>query len=101
MKRKAIATIACALLVVTLAACADCFATRPVPSIKRQAAVAAPPARAAAPQPSIVERAKTEQANRCGQRHIERASGTLNETADEKRDRDDQCVELHRHDYVK
>jgi hypothetical protein len=89
-------TIVCTSLLLALTGCADCFTTRPAPPIKRRVSVAVPK-----PGLSIVERAKGEQDSRCGQRHMERALGTLKETTGEKHDRDDRCSELHRHDYVR
>jgi hypothetical protein len=50
---------------------------------------------------SVEERARREQDGRCGQRHVDRAKAVLKETREQKQDRDDQCVELHRNDYVK
>ena len=57
--------------------------------------------RAPQPEMSIIERAKAEQAALCGQRHMEREAGKLNETAVQKQARNEQCVELHKRDYVK
>jgi hypothetical protein len=89
-------TIVCTSVLLALAGCADCFKIRPAPPIKRRVSAAVP-----TPELSIVERAKADQDSRCGQRHMERAQGTLKETSDEKYDRDDRCSELHRHDYVR
>ena len=53
-----------------------------------------------APQPNVVERARAEQASHCGDRHVDRSRGALKETEELKRERDERCTELHRHDYV-
>jgi hypothetical protein len=91
------AAIVCTCLLLALGGCADCFTTRPAPSIKRHTAAAVPPK----PDLSIVERAKSAQDSRCGQRHVDRGQGTLKETEEQKGDRDDRCSELHRNDYVR
>jgi hypothetical protein len=51
--------------------------------------------------PSVIDRAKAEQAARCGQRHIDHGKGALNESEEQKRTADATCSELHRYDYVR
>ena len=50
---------------------------------------------------SVIDRAKAEQAARCGQRHIDHGAGTLQETENEKQLADAICVELHKYDHVR
>jgi hypothetical protein len=99
--RRANATGACVVLLIGLTGCADCFLPRPPPPAPPVRRHVAAPAASPKPEVSIVERAKADQDGRCGQRHVDRAEGTLKETTEEKHDRDDRCSELHRHDYVR
>ena len=50
---------------------------------------------------TVVDRARAEQAARCGQRHIDHGAGTLQETENEKQLADAICVELHKYDHVR
>ena len=81
----------CACVIVALAGCAR--GERPYPARSLKDPVVAP-------QPNVVERARAEQASHCGQRHVDRSRDALNETEELKRERDERCTELHRHDYV-
>jgi hypothetical protein len=87
-----------ACVIVAIAGCAR--DERPYPARSLKDPVVAPQPNVVAPQPNVVERAKAEQANHCGQRHVDRSKDALNETEELKRERDERCTELHRHDYV-
>jgi hypothetical protein len=82
----------CACVIAAIAGCVRSETPHPMRSLKDP--LPAPP------QPSVVERARAEQADHCGQRHVDRGKGTLEETEDLKRERDARCTELHRRDYV-
>jgi hypothetical protein len=76
----------------------------PAPAPKADDTAPAPKAAeapAAKTEVSIEERARAEQWNRCGQRHVDYQAGRLNESADQKRLRDEICAELHRYDHVR
>lgn len=45
---------------------------------------------------SETERARAAQARQCAQRHVDRANGALNETIEQKRDRDEICSAFYR-----
>ena len=95
--RRGVAAVVCAGVIAALAGCADWRRQPPPPrlSIKDDA----PKAPTTAELP-VEERARREQANWCGQRHLEHSAGTLKESQEQKRTRDDQCSELHKRDYV-
>jgi hypothetical protein len=127
---KALAIVVCAASAAILGGCTDLLRRQPVGSLKDDYAAtpvrvlsvparpeivretikepAREPARAetAKPEPakgdpSVIDRARTEQSVRCGQRHIEHGKGALNESENEKQLADAICVELHRYDYVR
>jgi hypothetical protein len=89
--------VLCACAIVAVAGCARTEPPYAARSLKDTAAARQP---SAAPQPSIVERAKAEQASQCGERHVDHRKDTLRESEELKRDRDERCAELHRYDYV-
>lgn len=76
------------------------------PSAAHRAAVV-PPASQSVPKPrgtqtiAVEEKARAEQWQRCAQRHVDYQAGRLNETADQKRLRDEICAELHRTDHAR
>ena len=114
---KGLAIVVCAALTAMLGGCSDLMHRQPVASLKDDMAKPAHALSAPAkpesikvestkPEPaktdlSVIDRAKAEQAARCGQRHIEHGSGTLKETENEKQLADGICVELHKYDYVR
>jgi len=92
--RRGVAAVVCAGVLAALAGCADWRRQPPPPqrlSIKDDAPKA---------ELTVEERAKREQANWCGQRHVEHSAGNLRESEEQKRVRDGQCAELHKRDYV-
>ncbi len=117
--RRRVAAVVCAGALAALAGCADWRRQPPAPrlSIKDDAPPKAElsvppkrersgPSRTELPAPpkvelSVEERARREQANWCGQRHVEHNAGTLEESEEQKRVRDSQCTELHKRDYVR
>ena len=88
-KRRAAALCACVMM--AIAGCARTERPYSVRSLKDPVATQ---------EPSVVERAKAEQASQCGQRHVDHGKGTLKETTESKHDRDERCAELHRRDYL-
>jgi len=122
---KGLAIVVCTMLAAALGGCTDLIRRQPPPSLKDDVATPArvlsvptrteiikdtikEPAKAetAKPEPAkvdspVVDRAKAEQAARCGQRHIDYGSGTLKETENEKQLADAICVELHKYDHVR
>lgn len=83
--RAALAAVGCAFALA--GCCPEDAATRarvPIKSI------------AAKPGLSDVERARASQAERCAQRHLDRAKGTLSETEEQKRARDEICGAYYR-----
>jgi hypothetical protein len=126
---KALAIIVCAASVAMLGGCTELMRRHSTGSLKDDVATpmrvlsvparpeiiketikepAREPVRAetAKPEPvkadlSVIDRAKAEQAARCGQRHVDHGNGTLSETENEKQLADAICVELHRYDHVR
>lgn len=101
---KASAIIACAAAAAMLAGCREEMRFYTPRSLKDDAGpsqVRREPAKAAVEEPGLIDRAKAEQAARCGQRHIEYRKGTLSETEEQKRVADATCTELHKYDYVR
>ena len=106
---KGLAIVVCAALTAMLGGCSDLMHRPPVASLKDDMAKPAhalsvpakPESEPAKTDLSVIDRAKAEQAARCGQRHIEHGSGTLKETENEKQLADGICVELHKYDYVR
>jgi hypothetical protein len=89
-----VAAVVCA--VALLAGCADW--RRPSPP--RHVSLKDDTPQPEKPGASVEDRARREQAEWCGQRHLQHSAGTLNESEEQKRARDDQCSELHKRDYV-
>jgi hypothetical protein len=75
----------CALA--ALAGCADCDAPRRTTSIRQSALK---------PAMSEAEKARASIAKQCAQRHVDRASGILDETEEQKRDKDTICGSFYR-----
>jgi hypothetical protein len=98
---RALATVACVAIAVTLAGCME--HARGIRSLKDDAPAGVDRVKAdmSKPEFNVIDRAKAEQAARCGQRHIEYGNGTLKETEEQKRLADTICVELHKYDYVR
>ena len=83
--RARITVVGCA--VALAGCCPEYAATRPMAPIKRITAK---------PGISDVERARASQAERCAQRHIDRAKGALYETEEQKHARDEICAAYYR-----
>ena len=120
---RGLAIIVCAALAAMLGGCTELLRRQSVASLKDDMAKPAvalsaparpePPLRTETikpdtprPEPvradrSVVDRARAEQAARCGQRHIDHGAGTLQETENEKQLADAICVELHKYDHVR
>ena len=75
---------------------AGCF-PRPSPEVRRPSLKDDMPKS----EMSVEERARAEQWQRCGQRHVDYHAGKLNETPEQKRTRDEICAELHRDDHAR
>ena len=80
--RAAVAMIVCGCALAVAAGCADYDAPRRTASIRQ-----------GAPKPEITEAAKARAsiAKQCAQRHLDRANGILDETEEQKRDKDKIC----------
>ena len=120
---RGLAIVVCAALAAMLGGCTELVRRQSVASLKDDMAKPAvylsaptrpePPLRTETikpepgkPEPvradgSVIDRAKAEQAARCGQRHIDYGAGTLQETENEKQLADAICVELHKYDHVR
>jgi outer membrane murein-binding lipoprotein Lpp len=83
--RAAFAAVGCAFALA--GCCPEYAATRARAPIKTIAAK---------PGVSEMDRARASQAERCAQRHIDRAKGTLSETEEQKRARDEICGAYYR-----
>lgn len=83
--RATLAAVVCAVALV--GGCADYDTPRRTASVRQSA-----------PKPAMseTERARAAQAKQCAQRHVDRANGTLYETTEEKRDRDEICGAFYR-----
>jgi hypothetical protein len=99
---RALAVAVCAASAALLGGCMDQLRSVGAGSLKDDAprAALAAPERVKASEFSVIDRAKAEQAARCGQRHVDYAKGTLRETDEQKRVADAACSELHKYDYV-
>jgi hypothetical protein len=95
--RRAFATAAGACLAVFLSGCTYEGAPRPTASIKQSSAKHVG-AREDGVKPALseTEQARAAQARQCAQRHLDRASGALKETPEQKRDRDEICAAYYR-----
>jgi hypothetical protein len=84
---KVMAAILWASALAALTSCADYDAPRRTASVRQSA-----------PKPAMseTEKARAAQAKQCAQRHVDRANGTLYETTEEKRDRDEICGAYYR-----
>lgn len=93
--RATLTAIACSTAIGLWGCCADYDAVRATASVRPATArpAAAKPADAA---PSATERARASQAKQCAQRHIDRANGTLAESDEQKRMRDEICAAYYR-----
>lgn len=120
---RGLAIIVCAALAAMLGGCTELVRRQSVASLKDDMAKPAaslsaptrpePPLRTETikPEPvkpetfradlTVIDRAKAEQAARCGQRHIDHGNGSLQETENEKQLADAICVELHKYDHVR
>jgi hypothetical protein len=120
---RGLAIVVCAALAAMLGGCTELVRRQSVASLKDDMAKPAaslsaptrpePPLRTETIKPelarpetfradgSLVDRARAEQAARCGQRHIDHGAGTLQETENEKQLADAICVELHKYDHVR
>jgi hypothetical protein len=79
-------------LLVCLAGCACEDTPRATASVKLTGVRPAD----AKPVTSETERARAAQEKQCAQRHLDRINGTLRETAEQKRDRDEICAAYYR-----
>jgi len=97
---RAFATAAGVCLIAFMAGCTyEGAAPRPRPT----ASIKPPSAKAIGarqddvkPALSETEQARAAQARQCAQRHLDRAGGTLKETPEQKRDRDEICAAYYR-----
>lgn len=82
------ATLAVVVCTVALASCCAAFDKPRATSSIRQTSTK--------PGMSATERARASQAKQCAQRHVDRANGTLEETAEQKHMRDEICGAYYR-----
>lgn len=86
--RSAITTLICAWVLAAVAGCcADYDAPRRTASIRQSASK---------PPMSDAEKARASIEKQCAQRHMDRANGVLDETAEIKRDKDAICGAFYR-----
>jgi outer membrane murein-binding lipoprotein Lpp len=85
--RTTLAAIICACAAVLAGCCFDYDKPRATASIRQ---IATKPAM------SETERARASQAKQCAQRHVDRANGILDETMEQKRDKDEICGAYYR-----
>ncbi|HZT49471.1 MAG TPA: hypothetical protein VFA64_15965 [Hyphomicrobiaceae bacterium] len=105
--RATLTAIVCATALALWGCCAELDHLRataslgPTPAAVKPAPIKPAPikpaaAKPAAAEPSETERARASQAKQCAQRHIDRANGTLAETDEQKRMRDEICAAYYR-----
>jgi outer membrane murein-binding lipoprotein Lpp len=80
--RTILAAVTCACAVALAGCCIDYDQPRATASIRHTAAK---------PAMSEADRIRASQAKQCAQRHVDRANGILDETMDQKRDKDAIC----------
>jgi len=88
--RGRIGWMACACLISTLGGCADAKSTMTTGAIKP----------APEQEMSVAERVRRDQIALCGDRNIADQNGTFNETAAEKKLRDERCANARRKPFV-
>jgi hypothetical protein len=100
--RATLTAIVCATALALWGCCAELDHLRatasvgPTPAAVKPAPIKPAAAKPAAAVPSETERARASQAKQCAQRHIDRANGTLAETDEQKRMRDEICAAYYR-----
>jgi hypothetical protein len=97
MRATLMATVCSTALALWGCCWSDLDSVRATASVRPATGPAAPAAaRPVASEPSATERARASQAKQCAQRHIDRANGTLAETQEQKRMRDEICAAYYR-----
>ncbi|HZQ35255.1 MAG TPA: hypothetical protein VFD32_04935 [Dehalococcoidia bacterium] len=100
--RATLTAIVCATALALWGCCAELDHLRatssvgPTPAAVKPAPIKPAAAKPAAAVPSETERARASQAKQCAQRHIDRANGTLAETDEQRRMRDEICAAYYR-----
>ena len=82
-----LAAVVCACAVALAGCCFDFDAPRATASIRHASTK---------PAMSETEKARASQAKQCAQRHLDRANGILDETMEQKRDKDEICGAFYR-----